>query len=116
MRNLYGKTVGLLAALAVSNAWAADGRIDFVGAIVAPTCTASAELAAVTVGGMPSGRTFGCGDRSQPTGYIDSTAYRLSVTDLDGVSAVGSPLLQYFVGYRASAHASDTEMVTRTYE
>lgn len=114
--NRYGKVFGLIAALAMSSAWAADGRIDFVGTIVMPTCTARAEPAAVTTGDVPSGRTFACDDRSQATEHTNSSVYRLSVTNLDGVSAAGCPLLQYFIGYRASAHAADTRMVTRIYE
>ena len=112
----YRWMVGSLVALAMSSAWAGGGRIDFGGAILAPTCVAQPESAVLTAGGIPSDRTFTCGGRPQANGNADPSAYRLSVMNLEEATTAGNRLLQYFAGYRASAHAADVQMVTRVYE
>ena len=104
---------GMLLALP---AWAQGGRITFSGAIVVPTCTAPVETAAETVAGITDDHSFVCGGRSQAKSHADVSIYRLSVVRLDDTATVGSPLLQYYVGYRASMHAADMQMVTRIYE
>lgn len=100
--------------LGAGPAAAEGGRITFSGAVVVPTCAAQAE----SVAGTLPGRSFVCGASPQVAGHADtSSVYRLSVVRLDGTTTAGSPLLQYFVGYRASMHAADApQMVTRTYE
>jgi len=108
--------VGSLMALAMSSAWAAGGRINFTGAVVEPTCTAQGEATTLAMGKLPSDRLFSCGGHPQQTRIIDAATYVLSAEQLDNATIAGSPLLQYFVGYRTAAHAAATQLVTRTYE
>lgn len=95
---------------------AESGRITFSGAVVVPTCAVPVEAAAGTGGGITGGHAFVCAGRSQAERHADVSIYRLSVVHLDDAATVGSPLLRYFVGYRASMNAVDAQMVTRTYE
>ncbi|MDO1528963.1 hypothetical protein QMK61_09010 [Fulvimonas sp. R45] len=95
---------------------AESGRITFNGAIVVPTCAAPVEPEMEAARNVPASRSFACGGRAQATGHADTSTYRLSVMRLDKAATAGSPLLQYFVDYRASMHAADAQLVTRTYE
>ncbi|MEO5831720.1 MAG: hypothetical protein ABIQ36_14240 [Rhodanobacter sp.] len=104
---------GLLYALPAT---ATDGRITFSGAVVVPTCVARSEFVEAMAGNVPSEGSFICGVQSQATVPADASTYRLSVVDLDGATMAGNQLLQYYAGYRASMHAADAQMVTRTYE
>lgn len=104
---------GLLYALPAT---AAGGRITFSGAVVVPTCVARSEFVVAMAGNISSDRSFICGVRPQATGHADASIYRLSVVALDGATMAGSQLVQYYAGYRASMHAADAQMVTRTYE
>lgn len=113
MRDRYCKIAALSIALTVSSAWAGEGRIDFHGAIMEPTC--GAGPAVMTAGdGMPD-RSFTCAGRMQATA-ADPSAYRISVARLDEATAAGNPLLQYFVGYHVPAGDADAQVVTRLYE
>jgi hypothetical protein len=104
---------GLLYALPAT---AAGGRMTFSGAVVVPTCTARSESVEAMAGNIPSEGSFICGVQSQATVSADTSTYRLSVVALDGATMAGNQLLQYYAGYRASTHAADAKMVTRTYE
>jgi hypothetical protein len=94
---------------------AESGRITFSGAIVVPTCATPAGPAAEIAGDAPASRSLACGG-PQARGRVGTSVYRLSVTHLDKATTAGSPLLQYFVGYRAAMPAADARMITRTYE
>lgn len=107
--------LSILAMLGAPGARAASGRITFSGAIVMPTCTAAVDVAQAD-GEAIASRTYACGGRSQGTDPSDASMYQLSVVRLDEAKAAGSPLLRYFVGYRASMSAADARMVTQTYE
>lgn len=100
----------------MSGARAAGGRVVFSGAVVVPTCAARSESAMAKADNNLSERSFICGEPRQLPGNTDASIYRLSIVPLGGATIAGSRLLQYFVGYRASMHASDAKMVTRTYE
>ena len=116
MHGRYRWMVGSLMALAMSSAWAAGGQIGFSGTVVVPTCTAQAEAMALAAGKPLSGHLYVCGGRSEGNGMVDAASYVLSTQRLDNAAAVGSPLLQYLVGYRAAAHAAAAQILTRTYE
>lgn len=115
MRDWYRKMVVLSVALAVSSAWAGEGRIDIGGAILVPTCAVSPAAASLTAGGAPPVHVFACGG-APAQGAADASVYRLSVVRLDDTAIAGSSLLKYFAGYRAAAHADDVQLVTRVYE
>ncbi|MBD8897754.1 hypothetical protein [Rhodanobacter sp. DHG33] len=102
-------------ALMASSAWAGEGRIDFSGAIRAPTCGAFGGSGVMTIGNRMPDRPFTCAGSMQVTA-ADPSAYRISVLRLDGATAAGNPLLQYFVDYHASADIARVQMVTRVYE
>jgi len=115
MQGRYCKTVVLSMVLMTSSAWANEGRIDFSGAIMEPTCGAFDGAGVMAVGnGMPD-RPFTCAGHLQAT-VADPSAYRISVSRMDGVAVAGNPLLQYFVGYHAPADVTGVQMVTRVYE
>lgn len=115
MRDWYRKMAVLSVALAVSSAWAGEGRIDIGGAILVPTCAVSPAAAPLTADSAPSAHVFACdGVRAQRA--VETSVYRLSVVRLDGTAIAGSSLLKYFAGYRAAAHAADVPLVTRVYE
>ncbi|TAL71281.1 MAG: hypothetical protein EPN56_06515 [Rhodanobacter sp.] len=117
MRTRYRWIIVSLMALATSSAWAASsGRISFSGAVLVPTCVAQAETAALAMGNPRTGHLYACGGQSRGYGVVDTPVYVFSMQRMDNVAAAGSPLLQYFVGYRVAAHATTTQMVTRTYE
>lgn len=100
----------------MSSAWAGGGWIDFNGAVVVPTCTAGAEATALVMGDLPSSRLYACGGHLQEECIVDAAVYLRSTQRLGNAAVAGSPLLQYFVGYRTSMHAADVWMVTWTYE
>lgn len=100
----------------MSGAKAETGRIVFSGAVVVPTCTAGLDSAVAMASKPISDRSFICGVPSQATGHVDASIYRFSVVLLDDATIAGSPLLQYFIGYRVSMHAADAKLVTRIYE
>jgi len=116
IRGCYRKAVALVIALMMSNAHAADGRIGFSGAIVEPTCGAfDGSVAVMMTGNGAQGRSFTCAGGLLATA-ADPSAYRLSVMHLDEAATTGNLLLQYFVGYHASADTAAVQMVTRVYE
>jgi len=66
MRDWYRKMAVLSVALAVSSAWAGEGRIDIGGAILVPTCAVSPAAAPLTADSAPSAHVFACdGVRAQ---------------------------------------------------
>lgn len=92
-------------------------RIEFVGAVVVPTCTTPFDVTALAASKLPSVHAFTCGGaRVQGVAAADASTYRLSVVRLDHATTAGFPLLRYFADYCATAHAAAAQMVTRTYE
>jgi hypothetical protein len=88
---------------------AADGRVAFSGAVVAPTCVPSAAPAARDRG---DARALRCaGDRRVP-------GARMSSQTVDRHTAAGNPLLRYYLRTRepaAPASARAARMVTVQY-
>lgn len=116
MRGRYRWMVGSLMALVMSSAWAGGGRVDFSGAVVVPTCAAQAEATALATGNSPSGDLYACGGHPEGGVVVDAATYVLSTQRVDDAATAGTPLLQYLVGYRAAAHATAAQMLTRTYQ
>lgn len=92
------------------------GQIAFVGAIMAPICTAGSESALLEANATVSGRVFTCDANPHAPNPANTSTYELSIASLTAGNASGSPLLAYFVGYRANAHRAGAKMLTRTYE
>lgn len=103
--------------LCVLPAKAQSGRIIFSGAILTPTCTAPVDTsAAYAAGAATPVRSFSCGAGESKGGSGNTSTYEVSVERLSPARTAGSPLLQYFTGYLASAHVAGAQMLTRTYE
>lgn len=83
-----------------------SGTITFVGAIVAPTCSASDMSAA------PGRTTGGCG--IGPNGQPAHTSmYRQDVVTLESALDSHDRLLDYYAGY---AGLADTKLTIRSYD
>ena len=116
--------VGMLciprAAAASGSIDALGGRITFTGAIVEPTCSASAA-AIDAVASMRASRDatqsrFECGTTQRT---VDSGQhYSLAVASLDGATINHDRVLEYFVGYLKAAgnNAATAKLVTQTFE
>jgi len=98
--------------LGTSTAWAADGRIQFSGAVLAPTCAASearidALLSHQGNEGVVSAQLACPGASARaPT---EPTTYSLTVSSLDTKTAGNNRLLTYFVGYLDATHGADAQ-------
>lgn len=102
--------------IGVGSAQAEGGRITFNGAVVVPTCATQVKSALLMVGHIPPDRTFACGGASQLKGHVGTSMYRIAVVRLGSATIAASPLLQYFIGNRASMHGANVKLVTRIYE
>lgn len=92
-----------------------EGRIAFSGAIKAPTCEASDGSGVMAAGNGVPDPPFTCAGRMQAT-VADPSACRISVSRLDGATAAGNLLLQYFADYHAPSDITGVQRVTRVYE
>ena len=93
------------------NAYAADGRIVFSGAIVEPTCSVEQfevnSLSSATPRGVP--RRLGCGQTVSKSGLT----YSQTTTQVNTTRNSSDPLLDYFVSRDKPA---DVTLVVRTYQ
>ncbi|HUW53902.1 MAG TPA: hypothetical protein VMV99_10845 [Rhodanobacter sp.] len=103
-----------------STARAANGRIVFSGAVVAPTCVASeAHIGAATTAQPGQNQTSGqfvCGNAGAAADA--GRAYSVTVASLDSTTLPHDRLLGYFSGY-ANASGVDgikARLVTQTFE
>ncbi len=121
MKSRFGAVLaGCLLAMVFGSsvAQAADGRIQFSGAIVAPTCAASEvhieALIAAQVGADAGSSKVACFGADAG---IKPTSYSLTVTTLDPAVADNDRLLAYFVGYVNAADnaRAQVKLVTQTF-
>ncbi|HET6631684.1 MAG TPA: hypothetical protein VFG73_03135 [Rhodanobacteraceae bacterium] len=106
----------LFGLLVAGTAAASDGRIQFSGAILAPTCATAVALPATS-----DGISANAGDAQSNCAAVDgaaaATRYDLSTTTLPTMAGDGArKLLRFFAREAADAIKVDTGLVTRTYE
>lgn len=123
MKGRFGAVLAgcLLAMVFGSTAQAADGRIQFFGAIVAPTCAASeAQIEALLSGQVGTDARasprIACIGASADSNRVP-TSYSLTVTSLNPTTADNNHLLAYFVAYASAADnaGARVKLVTQTF-
>lgn len=114
MKGRFGAVLaGCLLALVFgsSTAWAADGRIQFSGAVLAPTCAASVAwidaLLAHPDNTIAGSTPIACAGGSA-SASTEPTTYSLTVSSIDTKSAGNNQLLTYFLGYVNAAENTET--------
>lgn len=123
MKGQFGAVMAgclLAMVLGMSTARAADGRIQFSGAVVAPTCGASEArvdaLLSHQGNASVASAQLACpgASTSAPT---EPTTYSLTVSSLDAKSAGNDRLLTYFVGYLDATHGANAQptLVTQVF-
>ncbi|MFA6229046.1 MAG: hypothetical protein WC617_02580 [Rhodanobacter sp.] len=98
---------------------AADGRIQFSGAVLAPTCVASeARIEALLTHQDSAGGSSQIACQGAGAGAATEPAtYSLTVSSVDTKSAGNDRLLTYFLGYANAADNADTQpaLVTQVF-
>jgi type 1 fimbria pilin len=103
--------------LGSTTARAAEGRIEFSGAVLAPTCAASVARIDALLALQDNGSAqiacqgAGAGTPAAPT------TYSLTVSSIDTKSAGNNQLLTYFLGYAHAAGKAGTQpaLVTQVF-
>lgn len=95
----YRWVVGSLVALAMSNAWAGGGRINFTGAVLEPTCAADAlqidATSPLSPRAMQTPRHLACGQTAADAGRT----YSRTVQPVDATSIAHDRLLGYLASH-----------------
>ncbi len=108
----------LAMSLVAMNAKASDGRVNFSGAIVEPTCQVdqrNLDMAGLLAADAPVSTRIACAGDAGTTSKAPQ-AYTLTVTPVS--TATPDRLLRYFAAYVAvgGADRMDVGMVTQTYD
>jgi type 1 fimbria pilin len=117
MKGRFGAVLaGCLLAMVLGSttARAAEGRIEFSGAVLAPTCAASvARIDALLAHQDDGSAQIAC----QGAGASAPTTYSLTVSSIDTKSAGNNQLLTYFLGYAHAAGKAGTQpaLVTQVF-
>lgn len=108
--------VGCVVALALGAPWAhaATGTITFVGAILAPTCSADAGFLVGMVPGS-SGR-YSCEGPASTS--RDAAPFVVKITTVAASGIADDRALSYFSGYARAAGENDAavKLVTQTFD
>ncbi|HEX7732631.1 MAG TPA: hypothetical protein VF415_08290 [Rhodanobacter sp.] len=118
MNGRYRWMLGSLIALAVPGAWAEGGRINFIGAVLTPTC--AAEAMQVDPASPPPSqavqtpRHLACGRTAADSGRT----YSRTVQPIYATSAANDRLLGYLASYAPVGPDGKlaTSLIVRTYD
>jgi type 1 fimbria pilin len=111
MRTRNRWMIGALIALAASGAVAADGHIEFSGAVVEPTCSVDTAVIAVDRNAADAAAIHQvCGRTATAAGV----SYSSRTVSVDAAAVANDRLLAYFAGNQDNP--SRAQLVVRTYE
>lgn len=96
---------------------AAEGRIQFSGAVLAPTCAASVARIDALLAHQDDGSAQIACQGAGASAPAAPTTYSLTVSSIDAESAGSNQLLTYFLGYANAAGKAGTQpaLVTQVF-